>query len=74
MESRRRSVAKVISWRFTATVTTTIISFLITGKIDMAIKIGVFEVFAKLLLQYFHERLWNRFSFGVSKKSLDYQI
>ena len=56
MESKRRSFFKVISWRVTATVTTMVISFLITGNIDMALKIGVFELVAKILLQYFHER------------------
>ncbi|RAP30228.1 hypothetical protein DID76_03530 [Candidatus Marinamargulisbacteria bacterium SCGC AG-414-C22] len=72
-EQRRRSIAKVISWRATATLTTVVISYLITGKMDFALKIGIFEVFAKLLLQYFHERLWNCIKFGVSK-NMDYQI
>ena len=55
MESKRRSIAKVISWRFTATLTTMVISFFITGKVDMALKIGVFEVFTKMFLQYVQE-------------------
>ena len=42
-ESKRRSLAKVISWRFTATMTTIIISFIITGNTDFAVKIGVIE-------------------------------
>ena len=74
MESKRRSIAKVISWRFTATITTMVISFFITGKIDMALKIGVFEVFAKMFLQYVHERLWTKISFGFKSKTMDYQI
>lgn len=74
MESKRRSVAKVISWRLTATLTTMIISFFITGNIDMALKIGVFEVFAKMLLQYIHERVWTKVQFGIKGKIMDYQI
>ena len=74
IESRSRSIFKVISWRMTATITTMIISFLITGKIDMALKIGLFEVVAKILLQYIHERIWLRLPFGLSKNNLDYQI
>lgn len=74
MESKRRSIAKVISWRLTATLTTMVISFFITGKLDMALKIGVFEVFAKMFLQYVHERLWTKVSFGIKSKIMDYQI
>ena len=72
-ESKRRSLAKVISWRFTATMTTIIISFIITGNTDFAVKIGVIEVVAKIALQYFHERLWFKIKFGLPK-AMDYQI
>tara|TARA_A100001015_G_scaffold262080_1_gene308047 strand:- start:5151 stop:5375 length:225 start_codon:yes stop_codon:yes gene_type:complete len=74
METKRRSFFKVISWRITATVTTMLISFFITGAIDMALKIGVFEVFAKILLQYLHERVWTNVKFGFHDTSKDYQI
>ena len=74
MESKRRSLLKVISWRVTATLTTMVISFLITGNVDMALKIGVFEVTAKILLQYFHERIWTKVSFGLHHSSGDYHI
>ncbi len=71
-ESRKRSVLKTISWRATATLTTMIISFFITGQIEWALKIGAFEVVAKLLLGYYHERIWQMISFGY--KSQDYSI
>ena len=74
MESKQRSFLKVMSWRTTATVTTMVISFLITGKIDLALKIGVFEVFAKIILQYLHERVWTRIKFGLHLAPKDYQI
>ena len=64
MESKRRSFLKVISWRITATLTTMIISFFITGNIDMALKIGVFELTAKIMLQYVHERVWTKIKYG----------
>ena len=72
-ESKRRSLAKVISWRFTATMTTIIISYIITGNTDFAMKIGVIEVVAKIALQYGHERIWSKIKFGVPKP-MDYQI
>ena len=51
-----------------------LISFFITGNIDMALKIGVFEVVAKIALQYFHERVWTKVTFGLQAVSKDYQI
>lgn len=74
MESKRRSLLRVISWRFTATVTTMVISLLITGSIDTALKIGVLEVVAKIALQYVHERVWMKIKFGMVKPTGDYQI
>ena len=53
-------------------ITTMVISYLITGKVDMALKIGAIEVVAKMTLQYWHERIWAHIRFGVSKQALDY--
>ena len=72
-ERKRRSIAKVVSWRMTATFTTVIISYFITGNHNLALKIGVFEVIAKMFLQYLHERIWLKIKFGLPKP-LDYQI
>lgn len=72
-ERKRRSAAKVISWRVTATLTTVVISFLITGSYALALEIGFFEVISKMILQYFHERAWLKIKFGL-EKPLDYQI
>ena len=74
MEQKRRSLLRVISWRITATVTTMLISWLITNQIDLAIKIGFIEVFAKIVLQYIHERVWTKVKFGMIKSKSDYQI
>ena len=74
MEQRRRSIARTISWRATATITTIGISYLITGTVDTAVKIGFVELSAKLFLQYFHERLWTNIKFGLEPRHTDYQI
>jgi uncharacterized membrane protein len=63
-ERRYRSITKAISWRVTGTIDTFIISFLVTGKPKFALAISGIEVFTKIFLYYFHERLWNRLSFG----------
>ena len=72
-ESKRRSFAKVLSWRTTATITTMVISFFITGNLHFAAQIGVLEVIAKIFLHYGHERIWAKIKFGLPKK-MDYQI
>ncbi len=63
-ETNGRSIIKTISWRFLATVTTAILVYLFTKDIDVALKIGGIEIFLKLVIYYFHERLWNRITFG----------
>lgn len=72
-EKKRRSVVKAISWRITASVTTMIISYFITGNLDVALKIGLIETLMKIYLFYLHERLWSNIKFGL-KENMDYQI
>ena len=67
-ESHKRSILKGISWRIVATATTMVIAFLITGKVHLAMEIGGIEVFAKILLYYFHERLWQINVLSILKK------
>jgi uncharacterized membrane protein len=53
-----KSLMKSISWRIVGTIDTMIISYMITGKITVALSIGSVEVLSKTILYYFHERLW----------------
>jgi len=57
-DSRARSVSKALTWRVTATLTTAIIAFIITGEIGTAVAIGGVEFFMKFIIYYVHERLW----------------
>ncbi len=74
MEHRYRSIAKAASWRVTGTLDTFAVSYLITQKINLALSISGVEVFTKLGLYYFHERIWNKVNFGKKKALNDYQI
>ena len=74
-EKTYRSVAKTISWRTVGTLDTIIISYFITGNLVMAASIGSIEVITKMILYYFHERVWNKLKFGIVKPTEnDYQI
>lgn len=63
-ETKRRSILKAISWRTLATMTTAAIVFLFTGRFALAITVGCLEIFAKMGLYFFHERLWHRVRYG----------
>ncbi|MGE0773148.1 MAG: DUF2061 domain-containing protein [Cyclobacteriaceae bacterium] len=54
------SAAKAVSWRIVGTIDTMVISFLITGKPEIAISIASVEVITKMVLYYLHERVWER--------------
>ena len=63
-----RSIAKAASWRRTGTIDTTVVSFFVTGHIKVALSIGAIEIFTKMFLFYFHERIWNVIPFGRQKQ------
>lgn len=66
-----RSVIKAVSWRLTGSVDTMIISFLITRKLTYALTISGVELFTKVALYYFHERVWEKISIGRIKDAGD---
>lgn len=59
-----RSVVKSLSWRTIGTLDTILISWVITGKLDLAFSIGGIELVTKMVLYFFHERLWNSIKWG----------
>lgn len=63
-ENATRSIVKAISWRMVGTIDTIVISFFITGEIKMALSIGMVEVITKMVLYFFHERVWNLVKWG----------
>lgn len=63
-ERPMRSIVKSISWRIIGTLDTILISWLITGKPTVALSIGAVELVTKMLLYFFHERIWDRISWG----------
>ena len=68
MVSYKRHIAKTISWRVIGTLDTMILSGIITGSWKMGLTIGGVEVFTKMILYFFHERAWYKFSkFGLKK-------
>ncbi|MFT5859278.1 MAG: putative membrane protein [Flavobacteriaceae bacterium] len=52
------SLLKTITWRCLGTLDTMLISYFLTGSLDIALSIGGIEVVSKMLLYYVHERAW----------------
>lgn len=67
-ESRLRSVLKTFTWRILATATTVTIAYFIFGDIENALKVGGIEFFAKMVIYYFHERIWQAIPYGSVRK------
>lgn len=63
-ESHARSLAKAISWRTLGTLTTSVLVFVMTGQLRIAIGVGLAEYVAKIVLYFVHERLWNLVKLG----------
>jgi sulfate adenylyltransferase large subunit len=63
-ETHARSLAKAVSWRATGSVDTFLVAFLITGNPKMAGSVAVTEILTKILIYYFHERLWACIPWG----------
>ena len=66
-ETTIRSVVKTLSWRTIGTIDTVIISWLITGQVALALSIGSIELVSKMILYFFHERIWNVIKWGKNE-------
>lgn len=73
-EKNYRSIVKSISYRITGTITTFLISFFVTGEIKFALSIMSVDFISKIVIFYFHERLWNKIKFGKVKGGPEYEI
>jgi uncharacterized membrane protein len=71
-ERRYRSILKTVSWRILATLTTITIVYMFTRKVALSLGIGLVEVVSKMILYYFHERIWNLVTLGKWSHPLSY--
>lgn len=58
MVSIKRHIVKSISWRIIGTIDTFLLSYILTGSFYFGISISGIDFFSKLLLYFFHERIW----------------
>ena len=60
-QPNRRHLLKTISWRVTGTLSTILLAYFIWEDGLASLQIGSAETLTKMILYYFHERLWFRF-------------
>tara|TARA_B100001093_G_C26071238_1_gene694593 strand:+ start:22 stop:492 length:471 start_codon:yes stop_codon:yes gene_type:complete len=64
-----RHLIKTLSWRAIGTIDTILISLIIFGNIETALKIGFGETITKMILYFLHEKIWYRINFGLENRS-----
>ena len=70
--SQKRHIAKTITWRVIASITTFIIALIFFNDdpnvVEKATLVATAEAIIKMGLYYFHERLWYKSNFGLSSR------
>ncbi len=69
-ETHTRSVLKAVSWRMLGTLDTFAISWLLTGRVEIAASIAGLEIITKIAWYYLHERVWARSRHVASRAGL----
>ena len=69
-DSRKRHLIKTVTWRMIGTIDTILLSWFISGNPLTGLKIGFTEVITKMVLYYFHERVWYRINFGLEQRHI----
>lgn len=67
-DSKKRHLAKTVSWRIIGTLDTMLLAWIITGDPVTGLQIGIAEVVTKMILYYLHERTWYKIDFGLPNR------
>jgi uncharacterized membrane protein len=71
METKTRSLLKSVSYRVFASIVTAVLIFSFTGKLLLAVGLGVLDSVVKILVFFLHERAWMAIPFGRIKHPLE---
>ena len=67
-DSKKRHIAKTITWRIVGTIDTMILAWVISGDPRVGLQVGGAEVVTKMLLYYLHERGWYKIDYGLKQR------
>ena len=59
-DSKKRSLAKSVTWYFSDMTMTIVIALIVTRDIKVSLGIGVLQQTWEVVLYYFHERVWSK--------------
>ena len=65
-ETHKRSFIKGLTWRLLGSIDTFLLSWFFTSSAKAAGAIASTEVITKVLLYYFHERVWTTVKWGTA--------
>jgi len=68
LESKKRHIAKTVTWRFIGTMDTMLLAWIISGNPLTGLKIGFAEVITKMALYYLHERVLYKMDYGLEQR------
>lgn len=74
MAQRKRHIAKAFSWRIFTGIYVGLLVWIVTGEFKAASIVFAFDFVIKLVLYYFHERMWHHIKWGKSKKKMFREI
>jgi uncharacterized membrane protein len=66
--TKARSFLKSLTYRIFGTVSSWAVVYVITGKGTLATLIAFWETIVKVFIYYFHERAWDKISWGRKNK------
>jgi uncharacterized membrane protein len=64
MATKKRSLAKSLTWRIVAIVSTFGIGYLMTGNLAFAASLTLVSNLINFILYYLHERVWLKLDWG----------
>ena len=56
----KRSLVKTVTWRLIGSMDTFVVSYIVTGTFESALKIGGIGLCTKMIMYFVHELVWNK--------------
>lgn len=70
-KSRKLHLIKTLTWRIIASTTTFILAKLFGLAVELALYVALTEFVLKMVLYYFHERIWYNYNFKLNQENIN---
>jgi len=64
IETKKRSLAKTVSWRFFGSIITGVTVYILTGSIELGATILGLNLIINMIAYFVHERVWSTIKWG----------